>query len=117
MAPVSIVVSGISPTILIDAETDENGLVIAPPYLGEEAGEDVIEFVGVVDGEIVACNAGKIWVEEAPTCEVAPPAAINPVGTEHVVIATFRRADGTTVSRLDVSVSVAGVKNHRCARW
>ncbi len=106
--PVSIIIDGISPTILIDAETDGFGQVTTPPYVGEEAGEDVIQFAGVVDGEVVSCNAGKIWVEDAPTCETAPSSAVNAVGTDHVVTAIFRRADGSPINGINVSISVTG---------
>lgn len=106
--PVSVVISGISPTILIDAETDAFGQVATPPYVGEQAGEDVIQFAGVVDGEVVGCSAGKIWVEQAPTCETVPSSAVNPVGTDHVVTAIFRGADGSPVNGVPVSISVTG---------
>jgi 5-hydroxyisourate hydrolase-like protein (transthyretin family)/uncharacterized protein YegL len=107
-APVSISTSGHSPKLLTDAETDAFGQVASIPYVGEEPGEDVIEFFGVVDGDVVGCSAGKIWVDDGPTCETSPSTAVNSVGSEHVVTAIFRHADGTPVSDLNVSVSISG---------
>ena len=106
--PVSVIISGISPKILIEAETDGFGQVTTPPYVGEQAGEDVIQFAGVVDGDVVTCNAGKIWVQHAPTCETIPSTAVNAVGTEHVVTAIFRDADGTPLNDLRVFISLTG---------
>lgn len=106
--PVSIVISGISPTILVDAVSDAFGQVTSPAYFGQATGEDVLEFAGVIDGEVVHCNSGKIWTENVPTCEAFPSSAVNTVGTEHVVTAIFRRADGTPIDGTNVSIQVGG---------
>jgi hypothetical protein len=106
--PVSVVISGISPTLLIDAESDAFGQVTTPPYVGTQAGEDVIQFTGVVDGDVVSCNAGKIWVEHAPTCETIPSTGVNAVGSDHVVTAIFRDADGAPRNGLRVFISLTG---------
>jgi hypothetical protein len=108
--PVSVIISRISPTILIDAESDAFGQVTTPPYVGTQAGEDVIQFAGVVDGEVVTCNAGKIWVEHAPTCETIPSTAVNAVGNEHGVTAIFRDADGAPLNGLRVFISLTGAQ-------
>lgn len=106
--PVSIVVSGVSPMLLIDAETDTNGQVLTIPYASESVGDDVIDVAGVIDGEVVRCQGTKTWVEQAPTCETLPASGVNVLGTTHGVTAIFRNIDGSPASAVDVAITTGG---------
>jgi len=57
---VSIDLSGANP-IFADAVTNTNGQVVFT-WTGTNPGVDVVEFAGVIDGEIARCSATKTWV-------------------------------------------------------
>jgi hypothetical protein len=111
-ASVSIaIVTGPNATLLADAVTNASGQVTFGYTGAQRAGTDLIEFAGVVDGQVVRCAATKTWRFAAPTCTAVPATASNPVGSRHTVTATFRRGDGANAAGVDVSASITAGPN------
>ncbi len=105
------VTSGPNSLILADGVTNAAGHVGFTYDGGEVSGTDVIEFNGIVEGELVSCSATKTWVNDQPTCETAPTVAANLAGTDHTVTAIFRRADGSLVTGEQVSIAISAGPN------
>jgi 5-hydroxyisourate hydrolase-like protein (transthyretin family) len=112
-ASVSISISsGPNAPLLADAVTNASGQVVFSYTGGPHAGTDVIEFGGVVDGEVVQCSAGKTWeLPPPPPCTVSPGFDMNPVGSQHIVTAVFRRGDGSPAASAPVSISISSGPN------
>ncbi len=92
--------------LLADAVTNASGQVALSYTGGPNAGTDVIEFAGFIDGQVVSCSATKTWLRAQPTCDVAPSTEVTPVGTGHTVTATFRRSNGSVAAGVGVAISI-----------
>ena len=103
--------SGPNALLLADGVTNRSGVMALSYRGGPNAGTDVIEFGGVVDGQVAHCTATKTWVAAQPTCETVPSVAVNPVGTRHTVAAIFRRGDGSPAGGAGVSISISAGPN------
>ncbi|HSP96654.1 MAG TPA: hypothetical protein VL049_05350, partial [Candidatus Dormibacteraeota bacterium] len=110
--PVSVsITAGPNGPLLADAIADGNGRVAFSYTGGAEVGTDFLEFTAVVDGRVVSCRAAKTWVANQPTCEAVPAIGEGPVGSQHTVTATIRRANGTAAAAAPVSVIIASGPN------
>ena len=105
------IVAGPNSLLLADAITNARGQVGFSYTGGPNAGTDVIEFSGFVDGEVVRCSATKTWVVAPPTCDVAPAIEVNRVGNRHTAVAIFRRGDGSPAAGAGVAISIASGPN------
>ena len=105
------IASGPNSPLLADGVTTSGGQVSFTYTGGPDAGTDVVQFSGFVDGHMVTCSATKTWELPPPPCTVNPASDTNPVGTEHTVVVTFRRGNSSPASGVDVSIGITAGPN------
>ncbi len=91
--------------------TDATGQAAFTYTGGLNAGIDVIDFSGVVEGRTVSCSATKNWIVGQPVCSTAPNAADKSIQTAHGVTATFLRGDGSPVQGVAVTTGISSGPN------
>jgi hypothetical protein len=101
------IANGPSAPISLRRVTDDAGQVEFTYTSSPNAGTDVIEFTGFVDGQTVSCSGSRSASGAGQaSCEALPATGDSAAGTQHAVTATFRSSDGAVVTGLPVAVTV-----------
>jgi hypothetical protein len=101
------IADGPSAPISLRRVSDNAGQVVFDYTSSTNAGTDVIEFTGFVDGQTVSCSGSRSAAAAGQaSCEALPATGDSAAGTQHAVTATFRRSGGAPVTGLAVAVTV-----------